>query len=229
MGLIFPLWTLKASKFPVAEIIYPNNLTEYYPIKAINNEFFIIKKVGVFRLADGVAKVLDGKVRIFQYCVESPNPIDARYTKTIYDYCKKHKLPELTPLLMEQAQTQNGTELVINEPLPPRPILYLRTFKSFDPTHVYNFWVAMDQAHKEANKWISKKMMPKIEAKYILFGVMALLILIFAVPIALEQYTSITGGFDITKSIFGEMVLGAKMFMASAKAHFIAGAQWFLK
>ena len=91
---MFPLWSLKATSFPVAEINYPNRAMEYYPIQLINKEWFIIKHVGVFRIQDGVAKILDGKVRIFQYFVGSknPNPVSAETLHNIQKFLQEKQI-----------------------------------------------------------------------------------------------------------------------------------------
>ncbi len=212
---MFPLWSLKATRKPVAEIIYPNRAMEYYLIDPlINNEFFIIKKVGVFRIQSGVSKILGGKVRIFQYNVESMNPVDASMQEDIEKFCKTNKFTELLPLMTEvfEKDKQAG-KFHIHEPLSPRATLYLHNFRNIDPVHVYNFYTAQDQAHEESKKWMSKKVFPKIEAKMI-FAILVG----GAVAFAIVASTVGSGNFDfdsiIPKALKGEeFLLGIKLLL----------------
>ena len=211
---MFPLWSLKATRFPVAEINYPNRSMEYYIIKLINNEWFIIKDVGVFRIQDGVAKILDGKVRIYQYFVQAKNvnPISPNTLKGIHSFCRKNKFKELLPLMLEK-----DNNLEIHEPMDEMTSQSLHQFKSVDPTHVYQFYEQMDQLHEESKKWMTKKVFPKIEAKTIFMilvgGAVAIAII---VPTVANNSGSLDMDFFIPKFLKGEggeFILGLKMFM----------------
>ena len=202
---MFPLWSLKATRFPVAEINYPNRSMEYYIIRLINNEWFIIKDVGVFRIQDGVAKILDGKVRIYQYFVQAKNvnPISPKTLNAIYKFSKHNKFTELLPLMLEQEPS-----LEIHEPMDEQATQSLMKFKSVDPTHVYQFYEQMDQLHEESKKWMTKKVFPKIEAKTIFMilvgGAVAIAII---VPTIANNSGSVDFDFFIPKFLKGEFLL----------------------
>jgi len=218
---MFPLWSLKATRFPVAEINYPNRAMEYHIINLINKEWFIIKDVGVFRIQDGVAKILDGKVRIYQYFVgaKNINPISPQSLHSINQFCKKNKFAELLPLMLEK-----NPEMQIHEPLDEITTNSLKNFKSVDPTHVYQFYEQMDQLHEESKKWMTKKVFPKIEARTI-FMILVGGAVAFAVVVS--TLTNNTGNLDmdffIPKFLKGEepaqFLLGLKMYIPK----FIAG------
>ncbi len=213
MGAFFPFWSLAISRLPIAEMIYPNRKVEYYRIKLINKEFFIIDKLGVFRISDGIAKIYNGKVRIYQYMVESMNPIDARVQKDIERYCRVNNFSEMIPLMLEYntAGKKEWTDedgkvtntINIKEPLSSRGSLFIRNFQNIDPVHVYNFYNTIAMAGKEADKLKSKKMMPTIEAKFI-FAILVGGAIAFAVVIGALQNSSIDLDFFIPKALKGE-------------------------
>ena len=221
MTSMFPLWSLKATRFPVAEINYPNRSMEYYIINLINNEWFIIKNVGVFRIQDGVAKILDGKVRIYQYFVQAKNvnPISPKTMKGITNFCKKNNFKELLPLMLEKEPA-----LEIHEPMDEFTSQALEKFKSVDPTHVYHFYQQMDHLHEESKKWMTKKVFPKIEAKTIFMilvgGAVAIAIII---PTIANNSGSVDFDFFIPKFLKGEFLLGLVQHLP----HFLGGTGLF--
>lgn len=219
----FPFWSLAISKLPVAEMIYPNRKVEYYRIKLINREFFIIDKLGVFRISDGIAKIYNGKVRIYQYNVESMNPIDARVIEDIHKFCHKNKFNEILPLMIEyKGEGKEGGALVdekgvvvdanpykIQDPISSRGSLFLHNFQNIDPVHVYNFYNTVRLAGKEADKLKSAKLMPKIEAKFI-FAILVGSAIAIAVIVPTLTNSSIDLDFFIPKALKGEFLLGLK-------------------
>lgn len=205
---MFPLWTIRAQKNPVAEIIFKNRKVEYYPINLINNEFFIIKHVGVFRIQDGTAKIYNGNVRIFQFYVESMNPIDPTITKDIERYCKANNFSDVLPLILEK-----DPDTEINEPLSQRVITSLTNFRNIDPTHVYQFYTQQQQVHDHSKKWLTARIMPKVEAKTIFFLIVGIAIAV----VIIGNFLASSGGFDLDsvtpKFLKGEFLLGLKSFM----------------
>lgn len=218
-GGFLPLWTLAVSRKPVAEIIDANGDFEWYRINLINDEFFFIQdnnQGAVYRIADGLAKKYKGKVKIYQYMADKLNPIDVRIIPEVNAWCKKHRLTQLLPIMLESNQEEMQKVLgktfadeLIKDPLPSRPTLAFANFKSVDPVHIYNFYVTLKNAGKQADKLKSHKIAPKMEAKFALA-----LILGGAVAIVVIGSFLLNSGVSLDavtpKFLKGEFILGIK-------------------
>ncbi len=213
---MFPLWTFKASRHAIAEIIHDNHAVEYYLIdKKINNEFFIIKHIGIFHIIPKHAKILDGKVRIYQYPVESLNPVDPTVEKSIHAFCKKNKFREVLPVMMELSKGNPSKDgFTINEPLHPRAIEYLDNFKNAVPAYYLNLLVQQEQVHDESKKWRVGKVFPKIEAK-VIFAILVGGAIAVAVIVSVMGNSGIDLGAITPKFLKGEFIAGIKLFTSN--------------
>lgn len=224
MGKFLPFWTLATSNKPVAEIIDSDNNFDWYRINLINDEFFFISENNqgaVYRIKDGIAKKHRGKTRIYQFLADKLNPIDPRIIPEVEHWCKKHKLPELLPIMLEINKDEMIAKLgnitaneIINDSIPARSHMAFANFQAVDPVHIFNFYVTLKNAGKHADKLKSHKVAPKMEAKFalalILGGAVA-----FVVIMSFMLNSGVTLDSITPKFLKGEFVLGIKTMLHS--------------